>query len=134
MTIRYCVTCQKAIRGHAIGAHIQHKHKMRAHAPVVEPKPKLPVPTPWQVSKTTTDTLDSAKRAEALHNERLFVLHEKTLDVILLLGKTPALVPVAEKLLAAVVDTTKRIPFWLLSGLNIAPVLLASTYSNKEMA
>lgn len=143
MTDRYCVTCKKPIRGHAIGAHIQHKHTVRNHAPVVAAKPKPLVgmsgmpgsqkgEDAWQVSKAT-DALDKARSADAIHSERLLVLHEKMLDVILLLGKMPALVPVAEKLLSAVADETKRIPFWLLSGIGgIAPALLASTYSKEK--
>ena len=161
MTDRYCVTCQKPIRGHAIGAHIQHKHTVRNHAPVKEAKVKKGIiqrakdiletqknkrvtgRLPQMIAKTAKTILqnnpawtsspplqapiDKAKAAEATHTERMLVLHEKTLDVILVLSKDPQLAATVGPLIAVLTDLVKKFPLWLLTAVaGITPALYAT--------
>jgi len=156
MTSRYCVTCKKTIRGHAIGAHIQHKHTVhtpserielvkqaaaskarnaeaekKARAGIAALKEKFMdrvSPKIETLQPTVTEAIDKMKAAEAAHAERMLALHEKTLDVILAL-KDPQLAETAKTLIVALTERETKVPLWLmatLAGLTPALVKLAN--------
>ena len=147
MTSRYCVTCKKTIRGRAIGAHIQHKHTVRETSPYSEEAAKKaragiaalkkkfmdkvsPITGMSGLENTpaTTEAIDKTKAAEAAHAERMLVLHEKTLDVILALSKDPQLATTVGPLLAVLTDAAKKFPLWLLTAVaGITPTALYAT-------
>ena len=134
MTSRYCVTCRKTIRGRAIGAHIQHKHTLKAKGERAKDVLNKAIaslqnnPTP----PSFATTLDNVRANEAAHDERLLILHEKTIQIILLMANNPALIPVVEKLLTTTEKLTSKTPLWLLSAIGgVVPAVLAKAMVAK---
>lgn len=147
---RYCMTCRKTIKGRAIGAHIQHKHTVRDEKPTATLKATgehllnavnkrakdvldaKKTEASLQNNPSFATTLDNVRAGEAAYDERLLTLHEKTIQVILLIANNPALIPIVEKLLTTTEKITAKTPLWLLGALGgVMPAVLAASMVKK---